>query len=121
MKHYVARPDHLALALAIIGDPVDNIKGVRGWGLAKWKALAKNLTNEMDVDIAAKALILKMNKFQEDEFQASFQRTLLKRNVPGVPPPARLQLASPAKVRALGIPGINTLYAQVWEAYETKN
>lgn len=116
-RHYVHHPEQIALTLAIIGDPVDNIKGVRGWGPAKCRQLFEAVRPDMDFDSAMECLGRQMPIDKQKEFLASLGRTLLKKDVPGVPAPARLRLASPSTVKALGIPGVSTLYSEVYDEY----
>lgn len=119
-KHYVYHPEQIALTLAIIGDPVDCIKGVRGWGPAKCRQLFQAVSPNMSLEAATNALGRQMPPDKKLEFLESLERTLLKRNVPGVPSPARLRLATLTSLKSLSIPGVAMLYSNVYDAYEAR-
>jgi len=118
-KWHIQRPAQIALVLAIIGDPVDCIKGVRGYGPKKCKQMFKAVTPEMNFTEALHALAEQVPASKLEEFYAALDRTLLQTSVPGVPPPAPLKLADPAEVRRTGIPNVYKLYCEMFEAYES--
>jgi 5'-3' exonuclease len=120
-KWHVRRPSHLALALAIIGDPVDCIRGVVGYGPVKCRQMFEAITAEMNFTKAMNALAEQMPKAKLEEFYESLNRTLLQTDVPGVPLPAPLRLIDPAEVRRTGIPNVYKLYTEMFDAYEAKN
>ena len=119
-KWNVKRPEQIALAQAIIGDPVDNIKGIPGWGPARSKKLFESVTEDMSMEEAYEAITAQIPESKMDAFLSSLDRTLLKRDVPGVPKPAPLRLISPAVFDDFGLPRITSLYARVYDAYETR-
>ena len=116
-KWNVHRPSQVALALAIVGDPVDCIRGVVGYGPVKCKQMFEAVTPDMSFSEALQALVDQMPVGKLDEFYEALDRTLLKTDVPGVPAPAPLRLVSPREVRELGIPNISSLYHQLYDAY----
>ena len=116
-KWHIRRPSQVALALAIIGDPVDNIRGVVGWGPVKCKQMFEAVTPEMDFQEALDALLRQMPAGKVAEFMAALDRTLLKTDVPGVPRPASLTLVPLREVRETGIPNLGGLYRQLLEVY----
>jgi DNA polymerase-1 len=116
-KWNIKHPEQVALALAIIGDHVDNIPGIKGYGPAKNKQLFKLVTEDMNLEQAVSVICSQLSESKQDEFLASLDRTLLKTDVPGVPRPARLQLAMPKVARSIGIPEINELYLDVYREY----
>ena len=118
-KWFIQRPSQVALALAIIGDPVDCIRGVVGYGPVKCKQMFEAVTPNMTFEEAMNALVDQMPEGKREEFYAALDRTLLKTNVPGVPAPAPLVLAPPEDVYELGIPNISSLYRQLYSAYTT--
>jgi 5'-3' exonuclease len=117
-KWHVKRISQVALALAIIGDPVDNIKGVHGWGSVKCKELFETVRSEMRFAEALEVIVAQIKDEEKlEQFYESLDRTLLKTNVPGVPEPAEIDLAEPAEVKAAGIRGIDFYYNQVFNVY----
>jgi 5'-3' exonuclease len=117
-KWHVHRPSQIALALAIIGDQVDKIAGIKGYGPVKCKQLFEAVTPSMTFEQAMQAITRQIPVSKLDEFYAALDRTLLKTDVPGVPAPARLRLQDPREVRKIGVPNIGQLYSDVYEAYQ---
>ena len=113
----IKRPSQIALALAIIGDPVDNINGINGYGEVRCKKLFEAVTPEMKFEAAMNAIARQLPEKQSFEFFTALKRTLLKNNVPGIPAPAPLDLLPPEEVQALGIPQIGYYYQQVYHTY----
>lgn len=117
---HIHRPNQIALVLAIIGDPVDNIGGITGFGPVRCKKLFEAVTPEMSLDKAANAISAQLGEVQRAEFWAALDRTLLRTDVPRVPRPAPLKLRAPAEVESLGIPQIGYYYRQVYHTYTTE-
>ena len=115
--HGIKRPSHIALELAIVGDPVDNIGGISGYGKVRCKKLFEAVTPDMDFEAARNAIMLQLPEPRAEEFREALGRTLLKNNVPGIPSPAPLALRPPAEIEALGIPQIGYHYRQVYQTY----
>jgi DNA polymerase I len=120
-KWHVKRPEQVALAQAIIGDSVDNIKGIPGWGPKRCQKLFEAVTEDMDLSQAYDALAAQIPEAKMEFFLESLDRTLLKRNVPGVPKPALLQLLDPDVVDSYGISRISSLYSRVYAAYSVRD
>lgn len=116
--HGILHPNQIALELAIIGDPVDSIKGIHGYGEVKCKKLFEALTPEMNLKVALDAILAQLPEAQTEEFLAALDRTLLKCDVPGIPEPSPLSLRSPAEIAWLKL-GLNYYYQQVYDAYVT--
>jgi len=119
-KWGVPRASQVALVQAITGDPVDNIKGVHGWGPKKCRELFRKVNPDMTFEEAKAALLSQMPPECQEQFLACLELTRLKTNVPDVPDPGRLQLASVAEAKSLGIPNIGLLYSRVYEEYQTR-
>lgn len=113
----IKRPSQIALALAIMGDPVDKIGGITGYGEVRCKKLFEKVTPDMDFAAALKVIEQQLPKERADELYEALNRTLLKSDVPGVPPPAPLELRDPAEIEDLGIPQIGYYYRQVHHIY----
>ena len=116
-KWHIKRPSHVAIALAIIGDPVDNIKGIYGWGPKKVKRLFESITPKMDFASVVSAIDAQVPKEHKEAFWNSLDRTLLHHDVPGVPEPAPLTFVDPAEVAALDLPGIAYTYRDIYDTY----
>lgn len=116
-KWHVKRPSQVALALAIIGDPVDSIKGIKGYGPVACKKLFAAITPEMKLGEACEAIIKQLPEDKAAEFNAALDRTILKTDVPGVKAPSALRLAEPQLIRQMKLARVYELYDQVFDAY----
>lgn len=88
-KWGVKRPIQIAIAQAIIGDPGDAIKGVRGWGARKVSKLFEKVTADMSIEQALDAVTVQITEQDKlAQFYESLELTFLNSNVPGVPEPA---------------------------------
>ncbi len=114
---HIHHPSQIALVLAIVGDQVDNIPGIFGYGPKRCQKLFEAVTPEMSMLEAAEAITAQLPPKQLDEFWAALDRTLLNTEVPGIPDPAPVVLAKPSEVRELGIPQISYYYDQVYRVY----
>jgi len=115
--HNIKRPSQIALELAIIGDPVDSIKGVTGYGKKRCKQLFEAVTPDMNFESALQTIVKQLPALRAEEFYVALERTLLRSDVPGIPAPAPIVMAKPAEVEALGIPQIGHYYRQVYQTY----
>lgn len=117
-KFNVKRPNQVALALAVLGDKVDNIPGIKGWGPKKVRRLFELVTPKMPFEQALQTVDAQIPFDKKEVFYESLERTLLKTDVPGVPPPAPLILADPELVNDLGLPQVAFRYQVLFNAYE---
>jgi 5'-3' exonuclease len=115
--HNIKRPIQIALELAIVGDPVDCIDGIKGYGEVRCKKLFEAVTPDMSFETALNAIVAQLPEERAAEFYEALERTLLKNDVPGIPSPAPLKLRPPAEVDDLDIPQISHYYRQVYMAY----
>lgn len=116
-KWGVLHPSHVAIALAIIGDRVDCIKGVPRWGAKKTKGIFRLIDESMSFDEVIDFVYGQIPENLRSFFVESLERTLLVRDVPGVPAPARLAMIDPREFEKLGIPDMTLLYNRVWRLY----
>ena len=116
-KFHVKRPSQIALALAIQGDTVDNIPGVRGWGKEKVKKLFKSVTKEMTFEETIGALENFMHADQRQQFYEALERTIPQTNLP-VPPPAPLVFCDEEIVVSLGMPEVTNRFRDTAYAYD---
>lgn len=115
--HGIKKPIHIALELAIVGDSVDNIKGIHGYGAVRCKKLFEAVTPEMNIAEAAQAIVDQLPEKQADEFYTALDRTLLKIDLKNIPAPVPLELRHPDEVEDIGLPQIMHYYRQVYRAY----
>ena len=115
--HGIKRPSHVALELAIVGDPVDNIQGVHKFGKVKCKKLFEAVTKDMPFEAAMNALTTQMTPEQQEQFFFALDRTLLKMDVEGVPEPAPLKLPAPSEIEAFDMSDVERNYRMVYRAY----
>ena len=85
-KWNIARPDQLGIALAIIGDSVDNIKGIPGWGPKKAASITSRFTEDMDLDRCTQLVFESIPDGAKGDFAHALDLTLLDPGVPGVQP-----------------------------------
>lgn len=116
-KFQVKKPCQIAIALAIQGDSVDNIPGVRGWGKDKVKKLFKNITKDMTFQDCLGALENNMNAEQREQFYTSLERTLLNTSIK-LPAPAPLIFGSDEDVAALEMPEVLNKIREVRRLYD---
>lgn len=116
-KWHIKRPNQVAIALAIIGDRVDGISGIKGWGEAKVKKLFESVTPEMHFQEALETVDRQIPEHLKREFYESLDMVLLNNEVPGVPNPAPLRLASIETAASLQLPGLVRFYETTYKAY----
>lgn len=117
-KWKVKRSNQMAIALAILGDKIDGIPGINGWGPVKLKNLFEAVTPEMSFAEALQAVEAQIPLKHLDGFYEDLGRTLLNPDIPGVPPPAPLDLADPKVVRSMDMIELWHYYGPVFRAYE---
>lgn len=115
--HGIKRPSQIALELAIVGDPVDCIAGIRGYGEKRCKKLFEAVTPEMGLSVAVDAIVKQLPEPQREEFYLALERTLLRCDLRDIPAPAKIVMPPPAEVEALGIPQIGHYYRQAYLTY----
>lgn len=116
-KWGIKHPSQAAIALAIIGDPVDNIHGVPKWGAKKVQKLFEAVPENMRFDEVVAYIDSQIPPELKEAFWSSFDRTLLRTDVPGVPEPAPITFTDPKGMRNLGIPGFEGVYRELARAY----
>ncbi len=114
---HVRRPSHVAIALAIIGDSVDKIAGIRGWGPKKVEKLFESVRSDMPFDQVLKMVEAQIPPDKMPEFQESLELTLLNSSVPGVPEPAPLKLAPEGMLVEYGLEECSSLYTKITAQY----
>ncbi len=116
-KFHVHHPAQIAIALAIQGDPVDSISGVKGWGPVKVKNLFSQIPKHFNFEETVTALVNEMTQEQQEQFYAALNRTLLNTDIP-VPPPAEITFADEREVADLKMPEASFRFREVKFIYE---
>jgi len=91
-RWHVHHPIQVAIALAIIGDIGDGIKGVHKWGEGKVKKLFSTIPRETPFDQVIEIIVSQMNDEQQAQFLECLSVTLLDTTIEGVPEPAPVAL-----------------------------
>lgn len=115
-KFDVKHPSQVAIALAILGDRVDNIPGIKGWGPKKVKTLFENVPDKADFEHALDAIVAQIPENLQESFYVSLERTLLNPLLEGLPGPAPVKLADIETVIDLGINGIEESYLRMYKS-----
>jgi len=114
----VKRPSQICIALAILGDPGDNIAGIRGWGPKKVEKLFQHVTSDMDLEHVLEIIESQIPHDKLMEFRESLDLTILDPDVPGVPDPAPLAWAAVEALHKHKLGECVGSYLQVRQAYE---
>lgn len=114
---HVRRPSHVAIALAIQGDSVDKITGIRGWGAKKVEKLFENIRSDAAFDVVLKQIEAQIPPDKLHEFHESLELTLLNSSVPGVPEPSPLVFAPEGILVNYGLEDCAKFYARIADQY----
>lgn len=120
-KWNVKRPSQISIALAILGDPGDNIPGIHRWGKARVKKLFDRVTDGMNFNECLESIVAQIPEEHRPIFYESLDLTMLDSGLEGIPDPSPLVLAEPDRVSDKGIPGIFEPFVKVFEQYTGKN
>lgn len=116
-KFHVKQPNQVSIALAILGDRTDNIKGIKGWGPAKVKKLFERVDDDVSYEDAVIRIEEQIPPSLHEDFYTSLDRTLLDHAIPGLPGPAPIKLASYEEMQELGIVGLGEAYSRLYKSY----
>jgi hypothetical protein len=116
-KFGVKHPRQIAIAQAILGDRIDNIPGIRGWGPAKVRTIFGAVTDRMDFQQALAAVEAQIPNNLLNDFYTSLERTLLDPTLEGLPEPAPLKLATPEEILNCGVDGVEDSYSRMHNSY----
>lgn len=115
---HVRRPSQVAIALAIQGDSVDKITGIRGWGPKKVEKMFESVRSDMPFDVVLQMIEDQVPDDKLAEFHESLELTLLNSSVPGVPAPSTLVFAHYSALIELGLEGCLGLYTRISQQYD---
>lgn len=113
-KWGIKKPSQIPIALAVIGDSVDGIKGIPGWGAKRVEQLFEKVTPEMNFETALDVIYQQIPEKLRGNFEEAFEKTLLIRDLKHVPEPVELVLASVDKVDELGMSPVTETYCRVF-------
>jgi 5'-3' exonuclease len=116
-KFGVKHPRQIAIAQAILGDKIDNIPGIKGWGPKKVKTLFEVVTAEMSFVEALEAIERQIPDVHLEAFYSSLERTLLDITLEGLPEPAPLVLMTVEEALDIGIEGIEDAWIRLVNSY----
>lgn len=116
-KWGVKHPSQVAVALAIIGDKIDDIPGIHGWGPAKVKKLFQGFSDTMTLEQIVLALEAVIPQDALDGFYEDLTRTLLEEHLEGIPPAAPIQMADLDVVEELRMDDLMAFYRPVHRLY----
>lgn len=120
-KWGVKHPSQVAIALAIIGDKVDCINGVKGWGPKKVRKLFETASADMTLEEAARhvesQMVESLPPAALESFYSDLDMTLLHSDLRGVSPPNPVLVAQPDVVEELRLPKFMEYYRPVYRLY----
>jgi hypothetical protein len=119
-KFSVKQPTQIPLALAIIGDPGDNISGIPRWGPKKAARIFEMVTDKMNFGEALAAVQRQIPDHFMPVFMESLDKTLLFTDVASVPEPVPLAFCSFEDMKSLRIDGIAQAYERIAAQYEDR-
>lgn len=116
-KWGVKHPSQVAIALAIIGDRIDGIPGIPKWGPVKAKSLFAAVRPHMDFMAAFRVIEAQVPTELREPFYTSLERTLLERDLPGLPEAGEPVLMPIKDARQLEMPDFFQFYVSVYSRY----
>lgn len=90
----VGSPAEVAVALAVIGDPGDGIRGVPRWGPKKFAALRARFPDQLPLGELVDGITDALPGDLQADFLESLQVTMLRPDVPDIPRPNEYRIAS---------------------------
>ncbi len=108
----IQHPSHLAVWLAVVGDPGDGIAGVHQWGKVKMGRLLEEIPAGSTLEQVIERVVAAIPRDQAENFYQSLNDTLLNVEVPGIPEPALLNPAPLAFLEDEGLEHINNMFAR---------
>lgn len=113
-KWGVKRPIQMALALAIIGDRVDNIPGVSKVGKVRCTKLLEAITPAMTLCEAKAAVSRQLTRDQIAQFEESLELTLLDSCLQWIPDPRPIRLVPPSDLGQYEAESLRSDYLTVY-------
>lgn len=116
-KFHVKHPRQIAIAQAVLGDKIDNVPGIRGWGPSKVKSLFEAVTEDMSFVDSLNAIVAQIPEKFLDIFYASLDHTLLDPCLVGLPEPAPLTFMPVEEAMDCGVRGLEDSYIRMFGSY----
>ncbi len=116
-KFHVKHPRQIAIAQAILGDKIDNVPGIRGWGPSKVKSLFETVTVDMSFVDALNVIVAQIPEKFLNVFYASLDHTLLDPALTGLPAPAPLKFVPVEEIMDCGVTGLEDSYIRMFGSY----
>jgi DNA polymerase-1 len=120
-KWGVKRPSQVAIALAILGESVDKVPGIKGWGPKKVEKLFAAVTEDMGFDDALSVIERQIPDELLPVFYESLNLTMLNRQVPDVPEPNPIKTTTMEKLEEGGLQDVERLYARALKIDEAED
>lgn len=119
LRWRVKQPNQVALALAIVGDSIDNISGIKGWGPKKSEALFKSVKESMNFEESFATILRQVPENKRPEFLESLEATLLDTEIEAVTNPNPITLAEPNVIDEMGYSSeVVEFYKKVYKKYK---
>lgn len=119
-KWGIKHPNQVPIALAVIGDPVDGFGGIPKWGKVKARKLFNRVSETMDFQEALEVIEEQIPADLLGIFHECLQKTILDRELPGLPAPSPLCFAPLNEAAATGLPKFNSAYSDLVYVYSPK-
>jgi 5'-3' exonuclease len=116
-KWGVKDPKQVCIALAIIGDRIDCIAGIHGWGQKRVKKLFEAVPEGATLEEALLAIEAQIPEKLLPSFYSDLDLTLLNSAVPGVPPASPISMAPLDSIVELQLPNFMEFYRPVHRLY----
>jgi DNA polymerase I len=112
----VRHPSQIALVLALVGDSIDGISGVRGCGPKKAEKIFESVV-ESDFEKAFNSIALQLSGKELQEFYDSLDMTLLTTDMENVPVPSPVKLADTDFLDEVGLEKLTPAYLMAYSQY----
>jgi 5'-3' exonuclease len=112
----IQKPSQIAIALAILGDPTDNIPGIKNWGPAKLTKIFSGVTPEMTFCQVVEHIDKQVPEALKDSFYTSLEATILHKDAPVSGGPKRLDWLEPAALDGSKYEALKHQYMQTYYA-----
>ncbi len=116
-KWGVKDPKQVCIALAVIGDKVDCIAGIKGWGPKRVKQLFSAVPDRATLEEALLAVEVQIPERLRHCFYIDLDLTLLNSAVPDVPPASQVEMAPLNSIGELQLPNFMEFYRPVYRLY----
>lgn len=117
-RWHVKRPSQISIALAILGDPSDNVDGVRGWGPKRVEKVFESISPDMNLAEATEVVLSMLPLELHNAFLESMDLTILDPGVLGVPDPKPIEFSGEGELLRRGYSGLLRKFRKTKNVYE---